>query len=96
MTIRAIEVLSSAEARSALPAIVRRFHESEHAVPVVFGSHRRPEAVILPYSQYERLLALLEDQEIARIVRERAEHPSEVEFDLGDFAASIGVSRDFA
>jgi len=41
------------EARAELTRTLRRFREDPgHAAPVVLGSHRAPEAVILPYAQY--------------------------------------------
>jgi PHD/YefM family antitoxin component YafN of YafNO toxin-antitoxin module len=48
-----------AEVRSQLSAQLARFRrEGDEAKPVVFGSHRRPEAVIVPYEQYEALVQL--------------------------------------
>lgn len=41
-----------AEARSGLSRTLRRFRSDARAEPVVIGSHRRPEAVIVPYAQY--------------------------------------------
>jgi len=48
-----------AEVRSQLSAQLARFRrEGNQAEPVVFGSHRKPEAVIVPYEQYEALIQL--------------------------------------
>lgn len=41
-----------AEARSGLSRTLRRFRADARAEPVVIGSHRRPEAVIVPYARY--------------------------------------------
>lgn len=41
-------VLGIAEAREELPAAVRRFRERPHAAPILIGSHRKPEAMIVP------------------------------------------------
>src|ERR1700689_5513127 len=41
---------------SGIPAPLRR--EGAAAEPVAFGSHRKPEAVLLPYEVYERYEAL--------------------------------------
>lgn len=50
-----------ADVRARLSGILARFRqEGAAADPVAFGSHRKPEAVILPYEVYERY------QELAR------------------------------
>lgn len=44
-----------ADVRARLSGILARFRqEGAVAEPVAFGSHRRPEAVIVPYEVYER------------------------------------------
>ncbi|MBT2499338.1 nucleotidyltransferase domain-containing protein [Agromyces sp. ISL-38] len=46
-------VLPVAEARSALSVMLRNFRElGPDATPVVIGSHRRPEAVLIPYERF--------------------------------------------
>lgn len=64
-------VVSSADARNGLGATVKRFRLDENAAPVVFGAQRKPEAVIMPFRQYERLVNTIEDLEIAALVAER-------------------------
>lgn len=50
------DVLTVADARAGLTRTLRRFREDpDDVVPVVLGSHRKPEAVILPYAHYRRL-----------------------------------------
>lgn len=39
-------------ARAGLTETLKSFRASRSPQPVVFGSHRRPEAVIVPYAQY--------------------------------------------
>ena len=47
------------EVRQRLSGILARFRrEGAAAEPVAFGSHRKPEAVLLPYEVYERYEAL--------------------------------------
>ena len=47
------------EVRQRLSGILARFRrEGAAAEPVAFGSHRKPEAVLLPYEIYERYEAL--------------------------------------
>lgn len=49
-----MDVVPVAEARSGLSRTLRRFRADPDSAPVVIGSHRRPEAVIVPYATYER------------------------------------------
>lgn len=52
-----IDVLPSREARTQIPRALRRFRaEGVTAAPVVFGAHRRPEAVVIPFELYKALL----------------------------------------
>ena len=46
--------------------------EGVAADPIGFGSHRRPEAVVIPFELYVQLVPVLEDLEIAQLLRERA------------------------
>jgi hypothetical protein len=54
-----IQVHPLSEVRKRLSGILARFRrEGAAAEPVAFGSHRKPEAVLLPYEVYERYEAL--------------------------------------
>lgn len=47
------EVVPVAEARAALSSVLRDFRDrGPDASPVVIGSHRRPEAVLVPYERF--------------------------------------------
>lgn len=60
------------EARTRLPAHVRRFREQGlDAEPVIFGDRRQPDAALLPYEMFELLLDVAEDIAIAQRIRER-------------------------
>lgn len=60
------------EARTRLPAHVRRFRElGMEAEPVILGDRRRPDAALLPYETFELLLDVAEDVAIAQRIRER-------------------------
>lgn len=48
--------MPSEEARRRLPAMLREVRRSPNAVFVI-GRHRRPEAVLIPVAEYERLRA---------------------------------------
>ncbi len=83
-------VLPSSQARTALADALRRFRaEGLGAEPIVFGAHRRPEAVVIPFELYAQLLPVIEDLEIAQLVRERAESGESVP--LADVAMAVGL-----
>ncbi|MGL3148961.1 type II toxin-antitoxin system Phd/YefM family antitoxin [Microbacterium sp. A82] len=52
-----MEVISVADARSGLSALIAGFREAPDAAPVTVGSHRRPEVVLLSLETYRRLTA---------------------------------------
>ena len=59
-----IRVHPLAEVRAQLSGILARFRsEGAAAEPVAFGSHRKPEAILLPYEVYERYEALVHQRE---------------------------------
>jgi antitoxin StbD len=83
-------VLPSGDARTALPDALRRFRaEGLTAEPIVFGAHRKPEAVVIPFELYAHLLPVIEDLEIAQLVRERAAAGEPVP--LSEVAAAVGL-----
>jgi antitoxin StbD len=54
-----IQVHPLSEVRARLSGILARFRrEGASAEPVAFGSHRKPEAILIPYEAYERYEAL--------------------------------------
>ncbi len=66
------EVLPTSEVRAELSSTVLRFRkEGLTAAPVLFGSHRKPEGVLLPFSLFERLIPEIEEILLAERVRER-------------------------
>lgn len=77
-------VLSFREAREKLGSTVERFRQDEDAEILVFGSHRRPEAAVVPIALVDTLLSRLDDEEIAEIVRERRDMDSEPLTDVAD------------
>lgn len=84
-------VLSFREARDELGRAVNRFRQDENADILVFGSHRRAEAAIVPFALVDQLLSRVDDEEIAVLVRERHEMESEP---LSEVAARFGVGLD--
>jgi hypothetical protein len=58
-------VLTVVEVRTGLSEILRRFRvEGEKAEPVLLGSLRKPEAVLIPYALWTRLEAAADDPEL--------------------------------
>lgn len=83
-------VLPSREIRTELPKALERFRlEGISAQPIVFGAHRKPEAVVIPFELYASLLPLIEDLEIAQIVRDRTAAGAATP--LADTAAKLGI-----
>lgn len=88
-------VLASSDARKEFPAVLQRFRkEGLTSAPLIFGSHRKPEAAVIPFELYTELLPAIEELEIAAIVRERsaagpatplADIAAELSFDPADY-----------
>jgi hypothetical protein len=59
-----IQVHPLSDVRARLSGILARFRrEGAAAEPVAFGSHRKPEAILLPYEAFERYEALAQQRE---------------------------------
>jgi len=72
MKLKQTEVLPTSEARSGLSAIISRFREEgSKSAPVLFGSHRKPEGVIIPFSMWQDILKQIEEIELGKLVRDR-------------------------
>ena len=72
MNLKQSEVLPTSEARSELSAIISRFREEgKESAPVLFGSHRKPEGVIIPFSMWQEILGQIEGIELEKLVRDR-------------------------
>jgi hypothetical protein len=88
-----LPVLPSRDARDELPNALKRFRaEGVSAEPLIFGSHRKPEGVVIPFELYEEVLPLVEDILIARAARERIAAGAAVP--LSDIATRLGVDLD--
>lgn len=88
-----VEVLPSHAARDELPKALRRFRsEGGSAIPLIFGAHRKPEAVVIPFELYSQLLPAIEELEIARLVRERSEAGEARP--LSELADRLGLNPD--
>lgn len=83
------------EARRELNKTLKRFRaEGPTADPVLFGAHRRPEAVILPYATYEVMQDLIEDAVIAAQVRERDRDDDGKRITVDDLADELGITLE--
>lgn len=90
-------VTPTSKARGELSHTLERFRrDGVVAEPMVFGGHRRPEGVVIPFEMFERLLPAIEDVLLAEDVRARLASSgpsesfddfvtSELGFDLADF-----------
>jgi len=95
------EVIPSSEARARLSAWLREFREhgehGEHAGVVYVGSYRRPEAVMLAYERYARIMDLLDDLVARDEIERRLEKDAGERHDLEDVARDLGLDpTDFA
>jgi len=63
-------VIPTSEVRAALSKITKRFDAGD-TEPVFFGSHRRPQAVLVPIAVWEKLLEHAEDELDVDLVRRR-------------------------
>jgi PHD/YefM family antitoxin component YafN of YafNO toxin-antitoxin module len=82
-------VVPSAEARDHLSSYLKLFREQRgRADPVVFGSHRKPEGVILSYERYEWLTEVLDELVASEEVREA------LAMDTGERAELANVAHE--
>src|SRR5258708_40230612 len=85
-------VVPSAEARDHLSSYLKLFREQGgQADPVVFGSHRRPEGVILSYQRYEWLTEVLDELVASEEVREALSKDTGKRVELADVTPRAGV-----
>lgn len=85
-----IETIS--QTRAALTTVVARFRdEGISASPVVFGDHRKPEAVLLSFQTYQILLDIAEDVILTEHVRDRDSRDTGARTTLADLAATLDI-----
>ena len=71
-----LEVSPVGQARDEFSKVVARFRtEGITAKPVVFGSHRKPEAVTIPYELFVRVLPAIEEVFLAELIGSRLNQP---------------------
>ena len=92
MNVYTIGADTVSDTRRDLTVHVARFRrEGIGASPVVFGDHRRPEAVLLPFDTFQALLDIAEDAAIAERIRQRTTADSGTRTPLADVAAQFGI-----
>lgn len=85
-------MILTSTARRELTSILGQFREQgAQARPVVFGSHRKPEGVLLSYQSFERMLGLIEDLEIVAQIGKRERGEPEVVEGIDDLAQKYGI-----
>ena len=85
ISFKATKVLTTTEAREAIPSIARRCHDQGIAAGIVFyGPQRRPEAAIIPVALLEALAPYLEDVVLAETLRLRRAEDSGVRHTLDE------------
>ena len=72
-------------------AVARFRREGLSATPVVFGSHRKPEGVVLPFELFEQLMPAIEDILLAATIRARLANPAP-NVPLDDLINELGFS----
>ena len=83
------------EARTRLPAHVRRFREQGlDAEPVVLGDRRHPDAALLPYETFKLLLDVAEAGASAPRIRARAAADAGTRTTLAEAADGFGIDLE--
>jgi hypothetical protein len=93
-----VNVIDTATAAHNLPRMLERFRAGQPE-PLIFGDGGRPEGVIVPFEDWERLEAIAEDAEQAEHAREITQHrvsstPPEEFVSADDLAKEFGWNLD--
>jgi antitoxin StbD len=90
-TIAHREVLPTTEARARLSQIVGEFErQGARAEPVTFGSHRKPQGVIVPWALWLEILPAVEDRLDVLEALERVEHAGSERVEFDEAAKKLG------
>ncbi|MEI2810371.1 MAG: hypothetical protein V9F00_09250 [Nocardioides sp.] len=92
-----VNVVTSTEARLQLGTMLDRFRNGQ-TEPMFFGSHRKPEAVILSYADYTALIELAdrwaeEDAFLAEMQRRATSEDRGTIMSVEEIAAQVGLSH---
>ncbi|MEO5679178.1 MAG: hypothetical protein ABIS47_05855 [Acidimicrobiales bacterium] len=90
-TIRHREILPTTEARAKLSQIASQFErQGASAEPVTFGSHRRPQGVIIPWALWLEILPAIEDRLDINEARQRLDEAGSDRLGFDDVAKALG------
>jgi len=85
------EILPTTEARAKLSQIATEFErQGASAEPVTFGSHRRPQGVIIPWALWLEILPTIEDHLDANEARQRLDEAGTERVGFDDVAKALG------
>ena len=86
------QVIPSMEARASLSTYLEDFRANGvSAEPVVFGSHRKAEGVIMSYARYTQLVEFLDDLVISEEVAEALANDRGRRTSAADVARQAGI-----
>lgn len=87
-----VQVEPLATARAQLSETIARVSEQGlQAEPVVIGRRRKAEAVLISFELYERLADLIDEIQLAPLIRERLANSTGPDLTLEEVADSLGV-----
>lgn len=90
-TTRPREILPTTEARAKLSQILAEFErDGVNAEPVTFGSHRRPQGVIIAWDLWLEILPAIEDHLDATEARHRLDNAGDERVSFDDAAQAMG------
>jgi PHD/YefM family antitoxin component YafN of YafNO toxin-antitoxin module len=74
------EIKSTSETRAELTKILANFRlQGKKTLPILFGSHRKPEAVLVPIALWKKIVKEIDDLQLALTVSERLRSPQQSE-----------------
>lgn len=88
---RSTEILPTTEARAKLSQILAEFErEGINAEPVTFGSHRRPQGVLIAWDLWLEILPAVEDHLDAAEARHRLEGADDKRVSFDEATKALG------
>lgn len=88
-------VLTTTEAREAVPRLAQRFHREGIAAGIVYyGPQRQPHAAIVPIELLEALAPFVEDLVVAEALRSRRREDSGVRYSLAELDEIHGFGAE--
>jgi len=89
-----VEPISTARAQLS-ETVARIGRQGVHAEPVVIGRYYKPEAVLISFELYEKLADLIDEIQLAPLIKERlANSTTDPDLTLEEVADSLGIELD--